>query len=249
MIANHDRLYRENLSAYALGALDGNETRMLEEHLEDCLVCQAELADYTAVSNGLLSALPPQEPHPGLRKRLEAHLPKDRKISDAGSFWSLPRISFGQVGIAVAFVFLLGLNLYSAQQMRRLQGQQAELTQHIYAERSAIAMLAYPGTQKISINEGVAGSLLLNAETNTAVLFTWDLPELPPDQIYQIWLIDAGGNRVSGGLFETFPENEYTTIQVDATSPLDDFVGLGVTIEPWGGSLGPTGPNVLKVTF
>ena len=110
-------------------------------------------------------------------------------------------------------------------------------------------MLAYPGTQKIPINEGVAGSLLLNAETNTAVLFTWDLPELPQDQIYQIWLIDAGGNRISGGLFGTSPEYEYTSIQVVASSPLNDFVGLGVTIEPWGGSPGPTGPNVLKVNF
>ena len=112
MIANHDRLYRENLGAYALGALDGDESRMLEEHLEDCLVCQAELADYMAVSKGLLSALPPREPHPGLRKQLEAHLPKDKKTSDTGSFWLLSRISFAQVGIAVAFVFLLGLNLY-----------------------------------------------------------------------------------------------------------------------------------------
>ena len=149
----------------------------------------------------------------------------------------------------MTFVFLLFLNLYSALQMRRLQGQQAELTQHIYAEQSAIAMLAYPGTQKISIHEGVAGSLLLNAETNTAVLFTWDLPELPEDQTYQIWLIDPQGNRVSGGLFETSPENEYTTVQVAVSSPLDDFVALGVTIEPWGGSPGPTGPNVLKVNF
>ena len=249
MTENHNNLYRDNLAAYALGTLDEDETRMLEEHLENCQSCQAELADYTAVSNGLLSALPPQTPHSRLRKQVEARLPGNKKTSGAGRFWSLPRISFGQAGIAVAFVFLLFLNLYSALQMRRLQGQQAELTQHIYAEQSAIAMLAYPGTQKISIHEGVAGSLLLNAETNTAVLFTWDLPELPEDQTYQIWLIDAQGNRVSGGLFETSPENEYTTVQVAASSPLDDFVALGVTIEPWGGSPGPTGPNVLKVNF
>jgi len=249
MIENHDKLYRENLAAYALGALDENEARRLEEHLESCQACQAELADYTAVSDGLLSALPPQEPRPGLRKQLRARLPDNRAASGARSSWSLPRISFGQVAAAVAFVLLLGLNLYSALQTRRLQGQQAELAQRMDAEQSAIAMLAYPGTQKISIYEGAAGSLLLNAETNTAVLFTWDLPELPDDQTYQIWLIDAGGNRVSGGLFETSPENEYTTVRVAASSPLDDFVGLGVTIEPWGGSPGPTGANVLKVSF
>ncbi len=249
MTENHHNLYRENLAAYALGTLNENETRQLEEHLESCMECQTELTDYMAVSNGLLAALPPQEPHPGLRKKLEARLPDNRKTSLTSSSWSLPRVSFGQVAIAVTFVLLLALNFYSALQMRHIQRQQAELVQRLDAEQSAIAMLAYPGTQKISFNEGIAGSLLLNAEANSAVLFTWELPELSDDKTYQIWLIDAQGNRVSGGLFTASPEQEYTSIQVIVSSPLKDFVGLGVTIEPWGGSPGPTGLNVLKVNF
>jgi len=249
MTENHHNLYRENLAAYALGTLDENEARLLEEHLENCMECQTELTDYMAVSNGLLAALPSQEPLPGLRKKLEARLPDNKKTSKTAWFWSLPRISFGQAAIAVAFVVLLGLNLYSALQMRRFQQQQAQLVQRLDAEQSTIAMLAYPGTQKLSFNEGVAGSLLINAETNTAVLVTWELPELSDDKTYQIWLIDAQGNRTSGGLFTTTPEQEYTSIQVVVSSPLKDFVGLGVTVEPWGGSSGPTGPNVLKVNF
>lgn len=249
MTEQHHKPYRENLAAYALGTLDEDETRMLEEHLENCTQCQAELADYMTVSKGLLAALPPQEPHPRLRKKLGARLPDNKKTSYTGSFWSLPRISFGQVAIAAVLVFLLGFNLYSVLQMSRFQRQQAELLQRMDAEQSAIAMLAYPGTQKISFNEGVAGSLLLNPETNTAVLLTWELPELSGDETYQIWLIDAQGNRTSGGLFTNSPDQEYTSIQVIVSSPLIDFVGLGVTVEPWGGSPGPTGPNVLKVNF
>jgi len=249
MTENHNNLYRENLAAYALGTLDEDETRMLEEHLENCLECQTELADYMAVSEDLLFALPPQAPSPRLRSQLEARLPNNKKPSGTGLFQWLPQISFGQMAAAVALIFLLGLNIYSSLQMRGLQRQQAELAQRMDAEQSAIAMLAYPNTQRISFNEGVAGSLLLNAETNTAILFTWNLPELPEDQTYQIWLIDEHGNRTSGGLFGTYPEQGYTSIEVTVSSPLKEFVGLGVTIEPWGGSPGPTGPNVLKVNF
>ena len=249
MNEKHHNLYRENLAAYALGALDENETHMLEEHLENCQECQIELAEYMAVNEGLLFALPPQAPHSRLRKQLEARLPNNKKTSSVVSLLRLPRISFVQVATTVALICLLGLNLYSSLQMRGLQLQQTELARRIESEQSAIAMLAYPGTEKISLNEGIAGSLLLNPETNTAILFTWDLPKLPDGQTYQVWLIDAQGNRISGGLFETSPEQGYTSTQVSASSPLKDFVGLGVTIEPWGGSPGPTGPNVLKVNF
>lgn len=249
MTENHNTLYRENLAAYALGTLDLKEARLLEEHLDTCVACQTELADFMAISEGLLSALPPKAPNPRLKKRLMAFLPQKGKKASSSFLRSLPRFSFGQFATAAAFAILLGLNLFSALQVRGLQREQADLTQRLDMEQSTIAMLAYPGTQKISINEGVAGSLLMNPETNTAILFTWDLPELPEDQIYQIWLIDAQGNRVSGGLFAGYPEQGYSSIRVLSSSPLSDFVGLGVTIEPWGGSSGPTGPNVLKVNF
>lgn len=249
MTESHNNLYRDNLAAYALGTLDENETHKLEKHLENCQECQTELAEFMAVSEGLLSALPPQVPHPRLRKQIEASLPNNKKPSSAVFFWWLPRIPFGRAATAVAFIFLLSLNLYSTLQMRSLQRQQAALAHRIEMEQSAIAMLAYPETEKISFNEGFAGSLLLNPDTSTAILFTWDLPELPEGQTYQVWLIDAQGNRISGGIFETSSEQGYTSTQVAASSPLKDFVGLGVTIEPRGGSPGPTGPNVLKVNF
>jgi anti-sigma-K factor RskA len=244
MIEDHNTLYRENLAAYALGTLDTEETRQLEEHLESCAICQTRLAEFIVVSEGLLSALPPKSPNPRLKKRLKASLLKKRKPSRL-----FPRFSFGQVATAAILAILLGLNLFSALQIGGLQREQAELAQRMYTEQSAIAMLAYPGTQTISVTEGVAGSLLMNPESNTAILFTWGLPELPEDQTYQIWLIDAQGNRISGGQFTPYPEQSYTAIRVLASSPLTEFIGLGVTIEPRGGSPGPTGPNVLKVNF
>jgi anti-sigma-K factor RskA len=249
MTENHNTLYRENLAAYALGTLDIEEKRLLEEHLDTCAACQTEMTEFMVVSEGLLSALPPKAPKPRLKKRLMASLPKKGKTSSQSSLRPFARFSFGSFATTAALVILLGLNLFSALQIGGLQREQAELTQRMYTEQSAIAMLAYPGTQTISITEGVAGSLLMNLESNTAILFTWDLPELPEGQTYQIWLIDVQGNRVSGGLFTAYSEQSYTSIRVLASSPLTEFVSLGVTIEPWGGSPGPTGPNVLKVNF
>jgi anti-sigma-K factor RskA len=241
--------FRENLAAYALGALDAEDIHTLEDHLASCQECQIELADYLAVSDGLLAALPPQAPSPALRRRLSARLPRSNKPARTSPTLPFPLTSFKQLVTAIAFVILIGLNLFSALQVRELQRQQAELTQRMNIGQSAIAMLAYPETKKLPISEGVAGSLLVDPDAKTAVLFTWNLPELAEDEIYQIWLIDSQGNRVSGGLFAPDLMQTYTSAKVTSPFPLSDFVGLGVTIEPWGGSPGPTGPNVLKVSF
>lgn len=249
MIEDHKKHYRDNLAAYALGALDGRDIRLLEDHLESCQECRVELEDYLAVSEGLLSALPPRTPPSSLKKRVITQLPNKRKTSGSSLSWFFTQFSFGQLATAAVIIVLLGFNLFSTLQIQGLQRTQTELVLAYKAEQSAIAMLAYPGTQKISVNEGSAGSLLLNPDTNTAILFTWELAELPEDKVYQMWLIDARGNRVSGGIFVPDAQKGYTLTQVQASSSLTDYVGLGVTIEPRGGSAGPTGPNVLKVNF
>lgn len=241
--------FHDNLAAYALGALDAEEMRTLDEHVASCQECQQELAEYQTISDNLLTALPPQVPPPALKRRLAAQLNRTEVPARTSRTWSLPRLSFKQMATVAAFLLLLGLNLFSTMQIRDLQRQQAELTQRLDVGQSAIAMLAYPETQKLPVSEGVAGSLLIDPDEKTAVLFTWDLPELGENETYQIWLIDSQGNRVSGGLFVPDAAQTYTSAKVISLLPLSEFVGLGVTIEPWGGSSGPTGPNILKVNF
>ena len=71
--------FREQLSAYALGALDAEDVRALNEHLQTCNSCQAELSEYRAISDGLLTTLPPRLPSAALRKRLQSQLPSAQK--------------------------------------------------------------------------------------------------------------------------------------------------------------------------
>jgi anti-sigma-K factor RskA len=77
----------------------------------------------------------------------------------------------------------------------------------------------------------------------------WHLPELANDQTYQAWLIQPDGSRVSAGGFLPQEEESYTTQPIYSKQDLSTFVGVGVTIEPAGGSEQPTGPRILKVDF
>jgi len=238
-------LLRENLPAYALGALDAGDAVALEAHLLSCEVCRAELAEYRLISETLLTAIPPRPPSAALRKRLQSQLPsKQMKLK-----LHLAR-SFGQWAMGTALVLLLLVNLFSFVQMRAIQNQQAALLQQLQTNQFALSMLAYPETQTFPIaGENLSGSVLLDRERNTVALVMWHLPELSEEEIYQIWLIKPDGQRVSAGVFRPQADEAYTTQPVYSEQDISQFTGVGVTIEPAGGSKQPTGPRLFKVDF
>jgi len=242
--------YRENLAAYALGSLDVDEISSLETHLAGCQDCQTELADYQAVTEGLLQSTPPRKPPQELRRKLIAQLPSQQARSPKRFAGLFNRISLGQIGFAVVLVSLLGLNIFSSLQIRTLQQGQSALAERLSQDQTAIAMLAYPSTQALPVQadvENVAGSMLVDKDKRLAVLVLWNLPQVGPGQTYQVWLIDAEGKRTSGGLFKPVTEKGYTTATIRSPLPLGQFKGIGVTVEPAGGSEAPTSSRVLGV--
>jgi len=145
---------------------------------------------------------------------------------------------------------LVGLNLFSIYQVRDLQKKQISISNQLSTEQSALALLAYPSTETLAVNPDVqelVGSLLVDRDKKTAVLFLWNLPKLDNGKTYQVWLIDPDGNRSNGGLFTPEAGQTYTMAYIQSSIPVGDFAGIGVTIERSGGSPQPTGPRVLSV--
>ncbi len=232
---------RENLPAYALGALEAEDLRALEAHLQGCEACRAELAEYREISQNLVMTVPPRQPPAALRRKLQSRLPSaqsTRRTVRPRFSWSL-----GQLGVAAALVLVLAINVFSFVQVRDFQRQSQN-------GQAVLAMLAYPGTQALPINGGnVSGTVLLDKDRNSAAVIAWNLPKLTAAQTYQIWWIEPNGHRVSAGTFRPQADLPYTTQPCFSSESVSHFVGLGVTIEPAGGSAQPTGPRVFKVDF
>jgi anti-sigma-K factor RskA len=244
MVARHE-LFKENLAAYALEALDGGELRALETHLRTCRSCRQDLNDYRRISAGLLLALPPRLPPATLRRDL-----RKRLAAETSHPRGLPGWSWSQIGFAGALALLVALNSLSIFQIRNMQQQQAELEDQNRSAQTAIAMLAYPGSQATSFEQGgISGSLIVDKKRDLLTLFAWHLPAPPAGKTYQIWLIDSAGKRTSGGFL--VPDAAYPFVMqvINAPAPLSEFTGLGVTAEPFGGSPGPTGPRLFGVDF
>jgi anti-sigma-K factor RskA len=237
--------FRENIPAYALGALDAEDAAALEAHLQTCASCRDELAAYRAVSENVLMTLPPQNPSATLRRRLQSQLPSAQKAVRARLHFSFSRVAMG-----IAIVLLLALNVFSISQVRALQSQKAQLINQIQNGQMALAMLSYPHTQSFPIKEkNVMGSLLLDKEYNNAVLILRGLPAISDNQTYEIWLISPNQKRTSAGLLRPQANLPFISEPVSSTQDLANFVGVGMTIEPAGGSDHPTGLQIFRIDF
>jgi anti-sigma-K factor RskA len=245
MPRNPHVLFRENIPAYALGALDANDSAALAIHLKSCTSCRDELAAYQTLSDNLLMAIPPQTPPTSLRQRLKTKLPSARKASNGLWTWS-----FGQSALAIGFMALLLLNIFTLFQMQSFQRQQARLTNQLQSEQTAMALLSYPDTQTLLItSQNVTGTVLLEKDRNTAVIILWNLSPLADNQTYQIWLISPNGDRTSAGLFRPEADQPFSSIPIFSKQALSGFSGIGATLEPLGGSSHPTGLRLFSVDF
>ncbi len=234
------------LAAYSLDALDAKDRRMVDIHLDSCVDCQQSLAEYQQVTDGLLLSAPSVEPPARLRAKLIHEIAKGQGVQTPKRRWS--DIPLRNLAGALALGLLLVLNASLLIQTRALSQQQTNLIASIEEDRTVLGLTSYPEARMVSlIGEQAYGTLIYEPELDVAVLYAWGLADLENQQTYQAWLIKSDGDRVNGGLFQMEGEEGFARLIIHSPEALDTYAGVGVTIEPAGGSLGPTGPKVLGV--
>ena len=222
----HDEI-REILPDYALSLLDQSERAQVVAHLAGCPSCRAELADYTTVVDKLPLAAPIVDPSPALKARLRQRIapaPQPTAVSWWERLFGRSAPARWQPVLALAALVLL-LSVVVIWQL---------------AGRDANSQITLSPTE---VAPAASGLINITADGRTATLAVTGLPELPADQQYQLWLI-VDGQRQSGAIFSV-DEGGGATVPIDAARPLAEYGAFGITVEPAGGSPGPTGARVL----
>ena len=100
------------------------------------------------------------------------------------------------------------------------------------------------GTEPATRARGMMLCCAVTEEGDTALLAVLNLPPLPPNKAYQVWLI-KGDQRFGAGLF-TVDSTGFGQTVIIPVDPFTEFDAIGITVEPAEGSPGPTGDSVLK---
>lgn len=222
------------LPEFSLGTLSEEETLRVIEHLQDCKACRAELELYQPVMAGLGHAAPAVEPPADLRSKILAKAAADLESKKKPVRERKPLLgnllSWKWLG-ALAIILLVGSNLLLWQQYTRLQAQTGT---------GSFETVALKGTDN---SPNSSGTIVISHDGMFGTLVVDDLAPLDPAHQYQLWLI-RDGQRTSGGVFSV-SQTGYGTIEILSPDPLTRYQAFGITIEPAGGSPGPTGDKVL----
>jgi anti-sigma-K factor RskA len=217
------------LAGYALGILTPEERATVDAQLAATPELRQELALLAIAVDALPLGLEPQEPSPALRDRLEAAVLVDVAASQpppvsAPATPVMPpptpirrpdgnrRGPFSINAWAIAAAVLLVVSA-AAVAWGVVQTQQAVPTRVIAFEMTDAAA-------------GAEGQLAYHQQTDVMLLTVEDLPPLPPDRVYEFWLVTRDGTVLPAGV------SDDTTIRHAFAGSPDDYQAVAITVEP-----------------
>ncbi|HEY1651086.1 MAG TPA: anti-sigma factor [Acidimicrobiales bacterium] len=239
------------LAPFALDAVVGDECRALEEHLEDCPRCRADLDAFRDVAAALGNSVAPlpeglwlsiesrlghAEDEPAAMPRLFsgstafATPRRHRRVSTRARFAVVGSI----LGAAAAAAAILGFGLNQANDGAS-QVQAAPASQ----ATGVVAALEAPGHRVVNMDNGSASTLAQFVMADgRGYLVSSTLPVLKSSETYQLWGV-VSGQPISLGLLGQSPSNSIFTL-AGSVVPTQ----LRITVEPSSGSVVPSGAVV-----
>ncbi len=243
--------FAEDLALYALGSLDGAERLALEEHLDGCASCRRELELLRGDLSLLALTTAGPKPPARARKRLMSAIANEPRLPAAApaperqrSWWP----ALGWLAAAAMALLCIGLLRQNSTLQRdlaslrtRFQTQLNDQGSKLEQANEVVATLLDPDAKKIELvaagnKPQPRGKAIYQRRNRNLIFFASNLPPLPAEKIYELWLFPAnGGAPIAAGLFKPDARGSATVVN----PPLPEGVeakNFAVTLEPESGS-------------
>jgi anti-sigma-K factor RskA len=247
--------FADDLALYALDALTGEDRAKLEQHLATCPACKLELEQLRG--DGALLALSTMGPKPPLRSRqrlLEA-VTKETSASPTHTS-ATPRRSWwgflGWAATAAVIVFAASLwkeNAALKQSLASSTSQAAQTTRELEDLRRIAAPIIDPEAQRVTLvalktAPQPQGKAFYLRNRSSLVFVANNMPTLPPQKAYELWLIPSQGAPIPAGLFK--PDAHGSATVVNPPLPAGaEAKAFAITVENESGSATPTMPILM----
>ena len=237
--------------AYALHALPDDENTAFERHLAGCEPCAEETAELSATAARLglaVASTPPTALREQVLRRITAvrqETPgrRDQPLTARAGLRTRALSRWALAACLAAATALGGTAIWQHQRAEDARDQARHATQ---AADEIAAVLAAPDarTRAAGLAGGATGTVVVSRDRDRAVFVVSGMARPPGGKVYQLWFDDAGTMRPAGLM------NPARTDQaVLLRGAVDSSSGMGITVEPAGGSPHPTSTPLALLTF
>jgi anti-sigma-K factor RskA len=244
--------FADDLALLALEALQGDERVTLEKHLEGCSSCRSELerlrGDLALLALSASGPAPPRRSRERLLKAI-AKEPRAQKIGAArrSSWTHLPWLAAAALLLVAGFFWQQSDRL--AQRVARLRDESAQQQAQLERAREVVSTLTSTDALRVTLVAAQAppqpqGKAIYVRERSSLIFLASNMPALPPQRSYELWLIPTNGAPIPAGMFKPDARGSATVVE----PPLPGGVeakAFAITVEPEQGSSAPTMPIVM----
>ncbi|MEU6732584.1 anti-sigma factor [Streptomyces physcomitrii] len=232
--------------AYALHALPEDEREAFEHHLSDCEACAQEVKELAATAGRLglaVTVTPPPAMKEAVlrtvaqvRQEVPGHGHPVHHASVPGRARRLSRLVLAACLAAAAGLGGVAVWQYDRADQAREEARQAQDRADAVAE-----VLGAPDARTTSarIGDGASGTVVVSRSRDKAVFVGAGLARPAEGKVYQLWFDDHGAMRPAGLI-----DSDRTADTVLMAGRIGDASGMGITVEPAGGSKQPTSDPV-----
>ncbi|MGH9728247.1 MAG: anti-sigma factor [Candidatus Acidiferrales bacterium] len=260
-MTNDHPIRAEEFELFALGVFPSEESASIQAHIDSCPDCARKLAEARGRVALLAFAAPEQNPPAVVKQRLleKVRAGKSAYVAPVRIRGTRPPARWwntiwapAALALAVATVFLWISDRHLDQQLHQIQQATQTYQKETQHAQALVSVLAAQDTVTVKLDATPAipkawGYVKYNPRMGM-MCYTADLPEPPPDKVYQMWAVPMTGDPVSAGVF--MPSALHNGQMPMAKVPTGmDCKWFCVTVEPKGGKPSPTGPKVLVGTL
>ncbi|MER7463038.1 anti-sigma factor [Streptomyces sp. NPDC097981] len=245
----HDGELHTLTGAYALHALAPTEHEAFTAHLADCPSCRQEVAEFSATAARLAaaaSAPPPARMKDAVLYGIDSVRQQPPLVPATGRPTTLAAVlrrrafSLALAASLAAAAVLGGVSVWQNQRTEEAR-QQAQASERQLQDLGAVMAAPDARTVRGRTTGGAATSVVSSKLQNRAVFIGSGLPDPGEGRTYQLWFDDHGSMRPAGLL----AHDGATLMQ----GGIQGASGVGLTVEPAGGSAQPTTRPVMLLAL
>ncbi|MFC8827882.1 anti-sigma factor domain-containing protein [Streptomyces sp. NPDC057137] len=235
--------------AYALHALAPDERAEFERHLEVCPACAQEVRELAATTTRLglaVAVTPPPELKRQVLRRIATERQEPPKVTRESRGTAAKGRALSRFALAACLAAAAGFGGVAVWQHQEAQDARAQASASQQRSEALAAVLAAPDAKIRTggLTDGATGTVVVSRAQDKAAFIASGMAKPPSGKVYQLWFNDDGTMRDAGLM-----DPSATSDSVLMAGSVGAASGMGITVEPAGGSPQPTSDPVALMNF